>query len=162
MGTRGCIARRTEDGFEGRYHHFDSYPEGLGYTLHEIRNGYFGGDTAAMLRFLLDDHTAGWSSINGADFSEPPGYEEGGFKTNGPHCYCHGGRRDDEMVIRSDPAKQLDGLEYLYLFGQDPTKMEIYDHGWGTYWRENPRLTIDLDTPIEGQNCRFPEEEGEP
>ena len=33
MSTRSLIARKTEDGFEGTYHHWDGYPTGLGYTL---------------------------------------------------------------------------------------------------------------------------------
>jgi len=53
MATRGVIARKTEDGFEGRYHHFDSYPTGLGETLFDLYNGHFKKDLTAMLKYLI-------------------------------------------------------------------------------------------------------------
>lgn len=30
MSTRSAIARPAGDGWEGRYHHFDGYPSGVG------------------------------------------------------------------------------------------------------------------------------------
>ena len=66
MSTRSVIARPTEAGFTGRYHHWDGYPKGVGQTLYEWRIAYFNGDTDAMLRYLLDDHPGGWSTINGS------------------------------------------------------------------------------------------------
>lgn len=77
MSTRGAIARATGVGqFAGRYHHWDSYPSGLGATLHELYNGFFACDVRAMLRTLIDEHPAGWSTINGADFSLAPGFRD--------------------------------------------------------------------------------------
>ncbi|KXA90372.1 hypothetical protein AKJ61_00800 [candidate division MSBL1 archaeon SCGC-AAA259B11] len=35
MSTRGCVAIKREDGWEGIYNHFDSYPTGLGADLWE-------------------------------------------------------------------------------------------------------------------------------
>ena len=83
MSTRSVIARPVEGpegSFEGRYHHSDGYPSGVGKCLWELAHTQFAGDTRAMLRVLLDDHKAGWSSIFGdfpspADFSEPSGYD---------------------------------------------------------------------------------------
>lgn len=72
MSTRSVIARKNGTGFTGVYHHWDGYPSGLGATLFELRNKHFKGDTAAMLAFLIDEHPAGWSTINGADFLYPP------------------------------------------------------------------------------------------
>lgn len=74
MSTRGAIARPVGEGFEGRYHHWDSYPEGLGATLFYLRNGFFGGDTDALLAYLVDSHPAGWSTINGKDLTRDPGF----------------------------------------------------------------------------------------
>lgn len=76
MSTRGCIARLiSKPGkkirFSGSYNHWDSYPSGLGSTLFQLRNGHFKGNTLAMLKYLIDDHPRGWSTINDADFNLP-------------------------------------------------------------------------------------------
>lgn len=77
MSTRAAIARpngESESGaprFKGRYHHWDGYPSGLGATLFEIYRSVFDRDIEAMLKMLLDKHPAGWSTINGADWSLP-------------------------------------------------------------------------------------------
>jgi hypothetical protein len=113
MGTRGVIARPVGEGFEGRYHHWDSYPEGLGQTLFRVRNGHFAGDSEAMLKFLLDDHT-GWSTINGANFDSAPGFSESGFVTDGPACYCHGGRHEEGWLVTAANASGA-GCEYAYV-----------------------------------------------
>jgi len=116
MGTRGVIARQTgEHSFKGRYHHWDSYPTGLGATLYDLARTQFAGDVPRMLKVLLDEHPAGWSTINGADFSQPPGFEEDGFKTKGPHCYCHGGRHEDGFEHTEETASGS-GCEYAYVF----------------------------------------------
>jgi hypothetical protein len=119
MGTRGVIARQTgECSFAGRYHHWDSYPDGLGATLFALaqKDGPFGGDLPKMLHVLLDEHPAGWSTINGADWTQPPGYEEDGFKTEGPHCYCHGGRREDDHGLFTEMNASASGCEWAYVF----------------------------------------------
>jgi hypothetical protein len=76
MSTNGIIARSTGEGtFKGVYHHWDSYPnEGLGQYLTQILVGYFKNDLAGMLRILIDEHPAGWSTIVNKDFTLKPGY----------------------------------------------------------------------------------------
>jgi hypothetical protein len=74
MSTRGVIARPWGDGFEGRYHHWDSYPTGLGETLWGLFHGRYGGDLDRMQTELIDEHPAGWSTINNADWSQTPGF----------------------------------------------------------------------------------------
>jgi hypothetical protein len=79
MSTRGSIGRWVGGNpvrFFSVYHHWDSYPSGLGKTLWDLYHGYFKEDLEAMLKVLIDDHPAGWSSINGADFNLPAGYSE--------------------------------------------------------------------------------------
>lgn len=121
MGTRGVIARVTNDGFEGRYHHWDSYPDGLGDTLFNLLRGHFEGDIEAMLKILIDDHPAGWSTINDGDFSLPPGYleiTEDMEKAHGPQCYCHG-VRDEEGTDLVDMKQAVGiGCEWAYAFNQ--------------------------------------------
>ena len=71
MGTRGIIARGTVKEFKGVYHHWDSYPEGLGRALYDAYHGYFKRDLQAMLKFLIDDHPGGWSTIVDRNFNLP-------------------------------------------------------------------------------------------
>jgi hypothetical protein len=53
MSTNGIIARSTGEGtFAGRYHHWDSYPSGLGTTLVELYRGHFNRDLDRMLQVL--------------------------------------------------------------------------------------------------------------
>src|SRR5437588_1230754 len=106
MSTRGIIARAIGEGkFEGRYHHSDSYPNGLGAELWKLYHGHFQRDLKRMLRFLLDKHS-GWSCIVGKDFGLKPGYTcekatEHAIEFSvysklpdyqRPQCYCHGTR----------------------------------------------------------------------
>lgn len=118
MGTRGVIARpadRSEAAFNGRYHHWDSYPDGLGATLFELWNGHFHRDTEAMLKTLVDEHPAGWSTINGADFTQAPGFEEAGFSSGGPKCYCHGGRAEEGGEPLTEKDASSAGAEWVYV-----------------------------------------------
>ena len=71
MSTRGVIARLNGDGFKGRYHHWSSHPSGLGATLYEWAQHM---PLERMLKFLLDDHPAGWSDIVGTDYRLAPGW----------------------------------------------------------------------------------------
>ena len=71
MSTRGVIARLNGDGFVGRYHHWDSYPRGLGKTLWDWAQQV---PLDRLLKFLLDEHPAGWSTIVNTDPSFEPGY----------------------------------------------------------------------------------------
>ena len=71
MATRGAIARLTSTDplcFAGVYHHWDSYPEGLGKTLWELYHIAFGQDLDALLKAIIDDHPAGWSSLHSSTF----------------------------------------------------------------------------------------------
>ena len=78
MSTRGVIARQKGDSFEGRYHHWDSYPTGLGKALWELAHNQFKGDIEGMLHILIDEHPAGWSTICNKDFSLAVGFNEFG------------------------------------------------------------------------------------
>ena len=71
MSTRGVIARTKGDGFTGRYHHWDSYPEGLGETLYQWAQRM---PLEQMLHLLLDEHPVGWSTIVGTDPDLLPGF----------------------------------------------------------------------------------------
>jgi hypothetical protein len=78
VSTRGVIARQKGDFFEGRYHHWDSYPSGLGKALWELAHNQFKGNLDEMLHILIDEHPAGWSTIVNKDFAITPGFNEYG------------------------------------------------------------------------------------
>lgn len=118
MSTRSVIARKTETGFKGRYHHWDGYPTALGATLFNLLNEHFKRDLGAMLKTLLDDHPAGWSTINEADFTQEPGYGIVGA----PCCYCHGERSENGNELTEANA-QACGCEWAYVF--DGTTMLV-------------------------------------
>lgn len=122
MSTRSVIARKTQSGFKGTYHHWDGYPSALGATLFHLHRDHFDGDIEAMLKTLIDDHPAGWSTINGADFSLEPGYG-----SVGPQCYCHGDRHEKGNSITDKNASAC-GCEYAYVFDGNGN-MEI----WSSY-----------------------------
>src|SRR5690348_186483 len=110
MSTRGIIARKTATGFEGNYHHWDSYPAGLGATLYHLYNGHFQNDLKRMMHVLIDEHRGGWSTIIDCDWSMTPGFVEkpkglswdeyGELPTNRrPQCYCHGDRAEQAKPL---------------------------------------------------------------
>jgi len=127
MGTRGCIARLTKEGFEGRYHHWDSYPSGLGETLWKLYNEYFNHDLKGMLEKLIDEHKAGWSTICGKDFNFKAGFIEDITKastTKKPLCYCHGDRHEKEWLVTKENASGS-GIEWVYAFDIEAKTMLI-------------------------------------
>ena len=124
MSTRGVIARRVGEGkFEGRYHHWDSYPTGLGEGLQQMYRS-LGGDVERMKTILLDEHTAGWSTICDKDWSLEPGYVENPhydpatrkYDDERPNCYCHGDRSEQGQAFEDlmDPDDIF--LEWAYVF----------------------------------------------
>jgi hypothetical protein len=175
MSTNGIIARATgENKFEGRYHHWDSYPSGLGKSLVNLYRGYFQRDLTSMLKVLLDDHT-GWSTIVEKDFTLKAGYTNP--KSSGkmsfvdfqklprqrrPQCYCHGERKEQNPVLDQDSDC---GAEYAYVFetvDTDDKQSNILhvlyrakNKDTGEYhWSEAGRIDLDSDeeinwTPIE-------------
>ena len=132
MSTRACIARAEGDGFRGVYHHSDGEPAALGRTLFGLARDRTLGGVGEMLQTLIDDHPAGWSTINRADWSQPAGFPRNGFRTTGPQCYCHGARNEGpQPVIQDDDLT----LEWAYVFDADARTMGVCErvrpHGDG-------------------------------
>jgi len=141
MGTRGAITRLTKDGFEGRYHHWDSNPSGLGEQLFKLYHGHFKENLDAMLEELIDKHPAGWSTICCRDFNLKAGYIEASNQkrnektgeyvytknpklTNRPLCYCHGDRKEKEWLVTEKDASDC-GVEWVYAFDEKNKTMQI-------------------------------------
>jgi hypothetical protein len=150
MSTRSAIVRLTSRepvGWSGRYHHWDSYPSGLGRTLWSLYHAQFGCDLGLMLKVLIDEHPAGWSTIVGADFTQEAGFQElrlcGDARADEPapndpcgavahaappQCYCHGERSEAGWEVTQENAAGS-GCEYVYAFPptseQEPDRMLI-------------------------------------
>ena len=117
MSTRGCIARLTNEDplqFKGVYHHWDSYPSGLGKMLFLLRAGRFRMNTELMLQELIAKHPAGWSTIVGRRFDRTPSFKMD-EPDDLPQCYCHGGRNEQAWAVTESNASGS-GVEYVYAF----------------------------------------------
>lgn len=116
MSTRGVVARQTGGRceFRGSYLHYDNYPSGAGATLWHLINKY---GAKAVAEFLIDQHPAGWSTINDAD-TEQPSVESAMSKCE---CFCHSRHEKyDETSFLTHETAQACGCEYAYILnGED-------------------------------------------
>ena len=143
MSTRGGIGFGPDGThWKARYHHFDSYPDGLGKTLFDLHRGFFGRDVADMQRVLFDEHPAGWSSINDTDFTLAPGYTMNPDDRR-PRCYCHGERHEDQ-----DYYWTPDTFDEEWCYVITPNH-QMYVFRPMPYGKKGARLvaTVDLDGP---------------
>ena len=172
MSTRAVIARPTDTGFTGVYHHYDGYPDGLGTSLFTLHRDHFHGDTAAMMKALIDDHPAGWSTICEVDFTLTPGYVrmpsidarhgtpqwqqayeayQHSEDARRPQCYCHGERCDQARPITFPGS--LGMCEFAYIIDEQQHTMQVY-----TIRQQVPTLfqTVDLngDAPVWNEENR--------
>lgn len=125
MGTRAVIAKPDgEMGWVGRYHHWDGYPSGLGATLAEWHERL---GAAELTRILIDEEKVGWSTINDADLTLPPAWEElGGSERSGPLSYSVRGETD-ELLITHDGDDC--GTEWAYVIRED--EIEVLERRYG-------------------------------
>jgi hypothetical protein len=165
MSTNGIIARSTGEGtFKGRYHHWDSYPSGLGVALVELYRGHFKHDLTHMLTVLLDQHPAGWSTIVQKDFGLKPGYTNVGSRPDGMsieefqnqplnrrlQCYCHGARHEEDFL---HDEKSDCGAEWAYVFDEDEKVLHVLDRQKhevsGEYhWQDVGRIDLATEDEI--------------
>lgn len=130
MSTRSVIARKEQRGFTGVYHHWDGYPSGVGAMLYQLYNGHFNKDAKNMMHVLIDEHPAGWSNINGTDFSLQPGFIEFGSAENKrPQCYCHGERHEKASGFIQMTGDNW-GTEYAYAIDEEKATMHCYRWSW--------------------------------
>lgn len=81
MSTRWAIMRLTNSSpldAVGVYGHWDGYPSGVGCALWHALRDRFNGNAAEAMRFFIDQHPAGWSSICNVDWSLPVGARDHG------------------------------------------------------------------------------------
>lgn len=122
MSTRGVIARAKGDGWEGVYHHWDSYPTGLGRKLWTALYQEFHGSVEDFLHYVVDTHRAGWSSFpnNPYEPSEP------------------------DMVINDQTVEPL-FHEYVYVFS--PRMLTVFG---STVPEQNYELDLFGSFPLDG------------
>jgi hypothetical protein len=82
-------------------------------------------DRERMLRMLLDEHPAGWSTIVGTDPEIEPGFVESPTDDKRPQCYCHGDRHEDIDQILTPKTAVACGCEYAYVFDKDIKRMVV-------------------------------------
>lgn len=134
MSTRSVIARSTDafGGFNGVYHHWNGYPTALGKTLWELLHSKkFKGDLAKMLNYVIDQHSAGWSTLF-------PSAE-----THKPECYCHPKRkRASEPKANWFTNLNIEGdIEWTYVFDETNRRLIVTDT------RHNASTILPLDGP---------------
>ncbi len=170
MSTRSIIARATGEGtFKGVYHHWDGYPTGLGKYLTEIFAGPFANDLPRMLRTLIDEHPAGWSTIVHKDFTLTPGYTLEKVKSPScdglsdaeyhaaieayrampdvrrPQCYCHGKRQEQAQTFTEGDDTDA---EWAYVFDEDERVLHVcnrakHPDSGEYYWNDVERVELD-------------------
>ena len=165
MSTNGIIARSTGEGtFKGRYHHWDSYPSGLGITLVELYLGHFKNNLVQMLQVLLDKHPAGWSTIVHKDFTLKPGFTNAIQRPEGmsikefqnqplnrrPQCYCHGVRHEEGFL---HDEKSDCGASWAYVFEEDEKTLHILERtkhevSEDYFWQDVGRIELDSEDEI--------------
>jgi hypothetical protein len=129
MSTRGAIARWTDPKlgtWAGVSHHFDAAPTGLGATLYNLAALKVLGELPSMLKVLIDEHPAGWSTINNADWRLAPGFVTSGPPDGRPICYCHGERSEDGQMF-TDANAATRGVEWAYVFDTERETMTVLE-----------------------------------
>lgn len=156
MSTNAAILRQTQAGEFGVYCHSDGQPISLGKFLWHSYRGHFNHDLEAMLRFVIDEHPAGWSVLQGTDLNLPAGWAEAPDRPAGvplaewfksptyrrwadsPRCYCHGGRTENANILNL----RENTTPWAYVFDIDENSLSIY-YSWGS--NENPVAILDLE-----------------
>jgi hypothetical protein len=125
MSTSAVIT----DGTTGRENFADGYPSWLGVELFALYHQSFDGDLDAMIKALITDHDAGWSSLFGPREVEvianpwpAEAFEFACFENeNGPRCYCHGEREEPGWDYGDG---QGGGWSWVYTLRQDGLRVQ--------------------------------------
>lgn len=105
MSTRSAIGRIDGDSFEGRYHHTDGYPTGVGAFF--VERATAADDLDAFLAYIVDEHRAGWSSL---------------FNNR---CYCHWAGREEPN--ESEPLRDCDlFIEWAYAIDSERRTVSVW------------------------------------
>lgn len=146
MSTRSAIARCNKTfaktgGFKGVYHHWDGYPSGLGKELFDAYKGTTGtaeldkfkGDLEGLLAYLIDEHPAGWSTIQAHECFYPEEHtkkrERGEPKNYGDRSVCNCTLWPEPYTDKPWSVTQKNasdsGCEWVYAFDVKNKKMYV-------------------------------------
>ena len=104
MSTRSIIARKTDEGFIGTYHHWDGYPSGVGRLVAE-------GFKKGGWEYLNDVLSHSWSAL---------------FNNE---CHCCGTMSDGRREEIFPYTHETDcGAEFAYVFEHDNEKETDFMH----------------------------------
>jgi hypothetical protein len=123
MSTNGVIAMpKGLHNFLGRYHHWDSYPAGLGVTLINGKNKYFSGDVRRMIEHFVINEKAGWSTVIAYNPAGPASWDydhEKPYPQN-PQSYTARGEDERPYITRKDVYPG----QYVYVLW--PTGIDVH------------------------------------
>ena len=156
MSTHSIIGIKTEEGFEGKYCHYDGYPTGVGYSILEAID-HFGLKKA--INVLTKEHKSGWSSIAGCDWSLEPDFNSNDDplkeEERHPRCACCGDLGEDwegNKIVAKKWTVDQDydvACDWAYVFDVPKgrvnyPKLIVYSNRWDkSEWTE--RMVIDLN-----------------
>jgi len=104
MSTKSIIAKKTDEGFIGTYHHWDGYPSGVGRL---VAKGFKQGGWEYLNNILKHN----WASL---------------YKNE---CYCCGTMPDGRREKVHSYTHEADcGAEFAYVFEHDKKKEADYMH----------------------------------
>lgn len=116
MGTRSAVGEVVGEGqYRAVYVHWDGYPEHMVPVLFRLHAAH-DGDVSRLIRYLIDEHPMGWSSLRGTGRPARMRAEhEEGFD-------LHYDDDEGEAIIRGTlkaPPEHDMGIEWLYLVDDD-------------------------------------------
>jgi len=144
MSTRGCIAERKGDHWEGVYQHSDSYPTWLGKTIWKTIHEKYKGDAQKFINFAIHKHDGGWSSFPEICYCHgkfakrdgtKPGQKEGVIRG----CECNNKPYKSSNKDKDNPRCDPLFIEWIYVLDPIYQKMAIFYHK-GEHEKENCKL----------------------
>ena len=124
MSTRSCVARRTADnGWEGRYVHFDGYPEARVPVLLDLiyRKG-----VDRVRNVVIDWNTKGWSCLTGEHETLNEYQQDGRFGVVSDYGIAC--REGTELTISSNDIPDC-FIEYVYILDDESMTVLEYKDG---------------------------------
>jgi len=124
MSTRSCVARRTADnGWEGRYVHFDGYPEARVPVLLDLiyRKG-----VDRVRNVVIDWNPQGWSVLSGERETLNEWQQDGRFAVVSDYGIAY--RDRDPLTISSNDIPDC-FIEYVYILDDESMTVLEYKDG---------------------------------
>jgi len=119
MATRGIVARATSEGWEGRYSHWDNYPQRMVYVLGELvaRDG-----VDKVIQTIITDHPS-WSQIEPLAKSGQESLYEPNQLVEG-YGYIHTDVTVEESDLFTHNDTEFAWCEWLYII--HPDRLEVH------------------------------------